>query len=155
MVCGIAKKIYDMIVGGPDSRPRRPADVVGIRKLVEGQKTHIKKLQRGDKVICLSFGKDSEREGQICSLREQVKTTERLLESTVNSEARYNQMNGAGDTSWGRIDEERAAQFRGRQLFLPKTGLLGIASPGVAEVKVGGSRGVVGRGVVPGNSEGL
>ncbi|KAK4448048.1 heterokaryon incompatibility protein-domain-containing protein [Podospora aff. communis PSN243] len=138
IVRGIARKIYEKVVQeGPDQGPRQPLDVARMRELLDGQKEHIKKLQEGDKIALLSFGTEAEREEQVRSLQKQVEEMERLLQWRDSNEMRADQIHGAEDKTWSRVDEERAAQFRGRRLFVTKEGLVGIASPGVRDVRVG------------------
>ncbi|KAK0750123.1 heterokaryon incompatibility protein-domain-containing protein [Schizothecium vesticola] len=146
VVRGIAKKIHHKVVDRindpqPDTSDHTPPDsatkTAQFRELIEAQRARIKKLEEGDKIACGSFGTDSEKENHIQSLKKQVETAEGMIKLRTENEARCNQISGAKDGSWSRIDEERAAHFRGRQFFVTKTGLFGLACPGVEEVKVG------------------
>ncbi|KAK0620250.1 heterokaryon incompatibility protein-domain-containing protein [Immersiella caudata] len=134
----IAQKIHEKtVLAGPDTRPRKPIDAARIRELIKGQKENIEKLQEGDEVSLLCYGTEGEREEQIRIVQMNVEETERLLSWRDSNEAKANLINGAEDKTWSRVDEERAAQFRDRRLFVTKEGLVGIASPGVRDVKVG------------------
>ena len=135
-----AEKIHNLnnIVGGsPNPGPRSPISFSEVRDAIVKLRIQVKKIEEGDKMVCGSYGTDSEKEDHLRSLKTAIKTTQGLLDRPESNEGRYKRIMCAGDTEWGRLDEDRAAQFRGRQFFVTKAGLLGVSSPGVGDVRVG------------------
>jgi hypothetical protein len=89
-----------------------------MRQHIEDQKTCLRKLEEargraGDPAGVAGAGRDDADQGQAPNVRCSEDTTRALA------------------------DEERAAQFRGRQFFCTRTGLLGLASPGVQGIEPG------------------
>jgi hypothetical protein len=94
-----------------------------MRQHIEDQKTCLRKLEEargraGDPAGVTGAGRD-DADLQIDGLKNRIES----LECTHTTQAL--------------IDEERAAQFRGRQFFCTRNGLLGLASPGVQGIEPG------------------
>jgi len=135
VVRGVAQKIHDC--QNPAAR-RRFSDGAGgkirqARRLLEEQKANLSELERAAVPVCWFAETTREREQQIGALRNDIVATERPLELATTEEAHWTRLDHAKDCS----DEERAAQFRGREFFHTRGGLLGLASPGVRGVRPG------------------
>lgn len=155
----IAQKVHTRIVTGtPGPIPDPAANFSETRNILAAQKIRLQKLKDGDPISCASFGTETERENHILFLTKQIETSEGLLPVETNPPrllpidrirrfvtrvvsqlvscfiARPPCEKAA---AWSRVDEDRAAQFEGREFFVTKGGLLGLACPGVGKVKVG------------------
>jgi hypothetical protein len=127
----------------PDNRVRPPVassqTIADVQKAVDCQKARISKLEKEQNDVAGSIGIEAEmaRDREISSLKDQVSKAESLLKWKVENEARYDKPTNASNPGLSWLDEERAAQFRGRQFFVTKGGFLGLASPGVSDIRVG------------------
>ena len=115
----IAEKIHEW----------RDLPATSIRKEVEERKVILRKLE--DK-----SGHPDEQARRREAVR---KATEAALDAEFKDGNLRERVDNAKDATWDRIDKERAAQFRSREFFCTRTGLFGLAGPGVRGIRQGDS----------------
>ncbi|KAK5655810.1 hypothetical protein OQA88_5348 [Cercophora sp. LCS_1] len=129
----------------PNAQPDSHAPIVSSKEItliqttVSMQKALVRELLEEQRAISNSSYQvvETEREREITSLRQTFPEVGEALDWYNNNQAAFHEINNAGNDASSRAEEERAAQFRGRQFPRTTTGLLGLAAPGVNDVEVG------------------
>ena len=112
-----------------------------IRFHLEEQQAELEKAKLSQAVTSDSAEAREKKERHVLGLERDISDAENALAFATGHEniERRNRIDHAEDWSWERLDEEKAAQFRGREFFCTPSGLCGLASPGVRGIQPGDS----------------
>ena len=108
-----------------------------IKQHIEEKKVQVRKLEDEKTFADSSTEITNDKDRQLNSLKKSIEDMEKMLKWSTNNETRIADMDRAEISHYDRFDEEKAAQFRGRDFFRTRTGLFGVTSPGVRGVKPG------------------